>query len=75
MAIFALCASAQGASPTKQEIDKRCSILQDTIELLRNKLGDIKTAEKIYSFFNTFLLKLLYKYLQFLLKNYFVSFL
>ena len=46
MAIFALCASAQGASPTKQEIDKRCSILQDTIELLRNKLGDIKTAEK-----------------------------
>lgn len=46
MAIFALCASAQGASPTKQEIDKRCSILQDTIELLRRKLGDIKTAEK-----------------------------
>ena len=46
MAIFALCASAQGASPTKQEIDKRCRILQNTIKLLRNKLGDIKTAEK-----------------------------
>ena len=46
MAIFALCASAQGASPTKQEIDKRCRILQNTIKLLRSKLGDIKTAEK-----------------------------
>lgn len=46
MAIFALCASAQGASPTKQEIDKQCSILQDNINLLRNKLVDIKTAEQ-----------------------------
>ena len=46
MAIFALCASAQGASPTKQEIDKQCSILQDNINLLRSKLVDIKTAEK-----------------------------
>lgn len=45
MAIFALCASAQGASPTKQEIDKQCSILQDNINLLRSKLVDIKTAE------------------------------
>ena len=46
MAIFALCASAQGASPTKQEIDKQCSILQDNINLLRSKLVDIKTAEQ-----------------------------
>lgn len=46
MAIFALCASAQGASPTKQEIDKQCSILQKNINLLRSKLVDIKTAEK-----------------------------
>ena len=46
MAIFALCASAQGASPTKQEIDEQCSILQDNINLLRSKLVDIKTAEK-----------------------------
>ena len=46
MAIFALCASAQGASPTKQEIDEQCSILQDNINLLRSKLVDIKTAEQ-----------------------------
>lgn len=46
MAIFALCASVQGASPTKQEIDEQCSILQDNINLLRSKLVDIKTAEK-----------------------------
>ena len=46
MAIFTLCASAQGASPTKQEIDEQCSILQDNINLLRSKLVDIKTAEK-----------------------------
>ena len=46
MAIFALCASAQGASPTKQEIDEQCSILQDNIILLRSKLVDIKTAEQ-----------------------------
>lgn len=46
MAIFALCASAQGASPTKQEIDEQCSILQDNIYLLRSKLVDIKTAEQ-----------------------------
>ena len=46
MAIFALCASAQGASSTKQEIDEQCSILQDNINLLISKLVDIKTAEK-----------------------------
>ena len=46
MAIFALCASAQGASPTKQEIDERCSTLQNNINLLRSKLVDIKTAEQ-----------------------------
>ena len=46
MAIFTLCASAQGASPTKQEIDEQCSILQDNINLLRSKLVDIKTAEQ-----------------------------
>lgn len=46
MAIFTLCASAQGASPTKQEIDEQCSILQDNIILLRSKLVDIKTAEQ-----------------------------
>lgn len=46
MAIFALCASAQGAFPTKQKIDEQCSILQDNINLLRSKLVDIKTAEK-----------------------------
>lgn len=46
MAIFALCASAQGASLTKQEIDEQCSILQDNINLLRSKLVDIKTAEQ-----------------------------
>ena len=46
MAIFALCASAQGASPTKQEIDERCSTLQNNINLLRSKLVDIKNAEK-----------------------------
>lgn len=46
MAIFALCASAQGPSPTKQEIDEQCSILQDNIDLLRSKLVDIKTAEQ-----------------------------
>lgn len=46
MAIFALCASAQGASPTKQEFDEQCSILQDNINLLRSKLVDIKTAEQ-----------------------------
>jgi hypothetical protein len=46
MAIFALCASAQGASPTKQEIEEQCSILQDNINLLRSKLVDIKTAEQ-----------------------------
>ena len=46
MAIFALCASAQGASPTKQEIAERCSTLQNNINLLRNKLVDIKKAEQ-----------------------------
>lgn len=46
MAIFALCASAQGASPTKQEIDERCSTLQNNINLLRSKLVDIKNAEQ-----------------------------
>lgn len=46
MAIFALCASAQGASPTKQEIDEQCSILQDNIYLLRSKLVDIKLQNK-----------------------------
>ena len=46
MAIFTLCASAQGASPTKQEIYEQCSILQDNINLLRSKLVDIKTAEQ-----------------------------
>ena len=46
MAIFALCASAQGASPTKQEIDERCSILQNNINLLISKLVDIKKAEQ-----------------------------
>lgn len=46
MAFFALCASAQGAFPTKQEIDERCSILQNNIDLLRSKLVDIKSAEQ-----------------------------
>lgn len=46
MAIFALCASAQGASPTKQEIAERCSTLQNNINLLRNKLVDIRKAEQ-----------------------------
>lgn len=46
MAIFALCASAQGAPPTKQEINERCSILQNNIDFLRSKLVDIKSAEK-----------------------------
>ena len=49
MAIFALCASAQGASPTKQEIDERCSTLQNNINLLRSKLVDIKNA--VYKYY------------------------
>lgn len=46
MAIFALCASAQGASPTKQEIAEQCKILQNNINLLKSKLVDIRNAEQ-----------------------------
>ena len=43
---FALCASAQGASPTKQEIAGKCKILQNTIDFLKSKLVDIRKAEQ-----------------------------
>ena len=43
---FALCASAQGASPTKQEIAGKCKILQYNINLLKSKLVDIRKAEQ-----------------------------
>ena len=46
MMFFALCASAQGASPTKQEIVGKCKILQNSINLLKSKLVDIRKAEQ-----------------------------
>lgn len=46
MMFFALCASAQGASPTKQEIAGKCKILQYNINLLKSKLVDIRKAEQ-----------------------------
>lgn len=46
MMVFALCASAQGAFPSKQEIAQQCNILQDNINLLKSKLVDIRNAEQ-----------------------------
>lgn len=42
---FALCASAQGAYPTKQEFDSKCNTMQNNINVLKSKLHNIRMAE------------------------------
>ena len=42
---FALCASAQGAYPTKQEFDSKCNTMQNNINVLKSNLDNIRMAE------------------------------
>ena len=45
MMAFALCASAQGAYPTKQDFDSKCNTMLNNINVLKSKLDNIKMAE------------------------------